>query len=71
MADYSLVRLSRKYDVSQFDCGIEDLNDFLKNDACKNQDDWISKTWLLYEGNSHLHISYCTCVCWYLVAHLG
>ncbi|HJJ28634.1 MAG TPA: GNAT family N-acetyltransferase [Methanocorpusculum sp.] len=54
MADYSLVRLSRKYDVSQFDCGIEDLNDFLKNDACKNQDDWISKTWLLYEGNQLL-----------------
>jgi hypothetical protein len=35
-----------QYDVSNFDCGDEDLNDFLKNEAFKFQADHLSHTQL-------------------------
>ena len=38
--------------LSYFDCGNEDLNDFLKNEAYAHQSIWCSVTWLIkYENN--------------------
>jgi len=53
--DFSRVkaeRLSKIYDVSKFDCGDEDLNDFIKNDAFIYQEKKIATTILFfYEEN--------------------
>jgi GNAT superfamily N-acetyltransferase len=38
----------KEHDVSTFDCGDEDLNDFLKNDAVKFQTEHLSHTRLVY-----------------------
>ena len=38
MADFSIVRLSPTADIPPFDCGNEDINDFLANDAVDYQD---------------------------------
>ncbi len=44
------VRLSKIYDLSNFDCDNEDINDFLKNDALPHQEERIATTILfLYE----------------------
>ena len=55
MLDFSKVkaeRLSKIYDVSKFDCGDDDLNDFLKNDAFIYQEKKIATTILFfYEEN--------------------
>ena len=55
MLDFSRVkaeRLSKIYDVSKFDCGDEDLNDFIKNDAFIYQEKKIATTILFfYEEN--------------------
>lgn len=40
--------LSENADLSGFDCGVDDLNDFIQNDALKNQNDLVSVTKLLY-----------------------
>lgn len=55
MLDFSKVRterLSKIYDVSKFDCGDEDLNDFIKNDAFVYQEKKLATTTLFfYEEN--------------------
>ena len=51
MIEYRMVPLSAEADVSDFDCGNEDLNDFLKSDALNNVKDWISVTHLMYVEN--------------------
>ncbi|MBI3032574.1 GNAT family N-acetyltransferase [Candidatus Woesearchaeota archaeon] len=38
------VRLSRLFDLSKFDCGDQDINDFLKNDAITYQDNKLATT---------------------------
>lgn len=35
--NYYFENLSDKHDLSEFDCGDNDLNDFLKNDALAQQ----------------------------------
>ena len=40
--------LSGDMDVSGFDCGDTDLNDFLQTDALKNQKEWFSVTKVLF-----------------------
>ena len=40
--------LSGDVDVSGFDCGDADLNDFLQIDALKNQKEWFSVTKVLF-----------------------
>lgn len=40
--------LSGDMDVSGFDCGDADLNDFLQTDALKNQKEWFSVTKVLF-----------------------
>ncbi|WP_321430369.1 GNAT family N-acetyltransferase [uncultured Methanolobus sp.] len=47
-SDLSIRLLSKRVDLSSFCCTNDDLNDFLKNDSLKNQDDLISKTYLCY-----------------------
>ncbi len=55
MVDFSQVKaagLSKIYDLSKFDCGDEDLNDFIKNDAFVYQEKKIATTILFfYEDN--------------------
>ncbi len=55
MLDFSkvrAVRLSKIYDLSKFDCGDEDLNEFIKNDAFVYQEKKLTTTILFfYEEN--------------------
>jgi GNAT superfamily N-acetyltransferase len=46
-----VVSYTERYDVSRFDSTAKKLNDFLKEDALKNQKDLISKTYLCYHSN--------------------
>jgi predicted GNAT family N-acyltransferase len=46
-------RLSSLHDISDFDSGNEELNDFLKNDSIRDQRNLISKTHLCF-WNNHL-----------------
>ncbi|MDP3733814.1 MAG: GNAT family N-acetyltransferase [Nanoarchaeota archaeon] len=51
MLDFSKVkaeRLSKIYDVSRFDCGDDDLNDFIKNDAFVYQEKKLATTTLFF-----------------------
>ena len=51
MLDFSKVkveRLSKIYAVSNFDCGDEDLNDFIKNDAFTYQEKKLATTILFF-----------------------
>ena len=51
MSQYTLIQLSKTSVVDEFDCGDNDLNDFLKSDALINQDAWFSATQLLCKNN--------------------
>lgn len=53
-ADWKLHRLTTETQVSEFDCGDEDLNDFIKNDALKNQNDWLSVTMVLENSSGKI-----------------
>jgi len=47
-----LARLSKEDDLASFDCGEEDMNAFLKEDALMQQQMFLNSTILLfYEGN--------------------
>lgn len=55
MIDFSkvkAVRLSKIYDVSRFDCGDADLNDFIKNDAFIYQEKKLATTTLFFYGDT-------------------
>ena len=41
-------QLTQSTNVSSFDCGIPELNDFLQRDAYKNQTEWLSVTKVMY-----------------------
>ena len=45
--NYYFKNLSEEDDVSDFDCGDEDLNDFLKNDALEQQNEKLNVTKLV------------------------
>ena len=45
--NYYFETLTQNHDLSDFDCGDEDLNDFLKNDALKQQNDLLNVTKLI------------------------
>lgn len=48
---YYFETLHEEHDLSDFDCGDEELNDFLKNDALKQQSEKLNVTKLaLYDG---------------------
>ena len=46
-----VVLYTERHDVSRFDSAAKELNDFLKEDALKNQKDSISVTYLCYHSN--------------------
>lgn len=50
MADIEFHLLSKTIDTSSFDCGDDDLNDFLQTDALKNQNEWLSVTKVLVQN---------------------
>lgn len=53
--DIKLENLTSTTDLSTFDCGDADLNDFIKNDALPNQNAFFSKTRVAYyQGKSKL-----------------
>ncbi|HJJ45836.1 MAG TPA: GNAT family N-acetyltransferase [Methanocorpusculum sp.] len=49
---YSITRLSAETNLTGFDCGDEDLNNFLFEDALKNQRDLISVTKIMQQNAS-------------------
>jgi len=44
LEDIQVVKLSKVYNLSDFDCGDADINDFLKNDALTHQNEMITST---------------------------
>jgi len=44
LEDIQVVKLSKVYNLSDFDCGDTDINDFLKNDALMHQEEMITAT---------------------------
>jgi GNAT superfamily N-acetyltransferase len=46
--ELSILLLSSRYDLSPFDSGDAELNDFLKNDALREQKEFLSKTHLCF-----------------------
>lgn len=53
--DFSLVkavRLAKYHDLSKFDCGDNDINDFIKNDALIYQDKKIATTTIFTYGDN-------------------
>lgn len=47
LEDFKLIRLSQDYAIKPFDCGDNDLNDFLFNDAKKYQKELLAVTYIL------------------------
>ena len=45
--NYLFKKLSVKYDLSKFNCDSDDLNDFIKNDALKQQEEKLNITQLV------------------------
>ena len=60
MYPYTLSPLTPGDDLTNFDCGDDDLNDFLKNDAWDNQNKWLSATRILH--NNEQVIGYFTLI---------
>lgn len=46
LSEYDFMRLSPNTDLHDFDCGNEDLNDFIKNDALLHQNELIAVTYV-------------------------
>ncbi len=44
--NYYIVKLNEKQDLSDFSCGLDDMDDFLKNDALDQQEDNLNVTYL-------------------------
>lgn len=51
MSSHTLSLLSDADNLTDFDCGDADLNEFLQNDAKENQKNWLSATRILYDNN--------------------
>ncbi len=48
MIKYRIQPLNSDVNTDSFDCGNDELNDFLQTDALQNQDDWLSITKVMY-----------------------
>ena len=52
LSKIEIVKLSEVYDISRFDCGDNDINEFLRNDALNYQKEKIAVTTLfIFENN--------------------
>ena len=52
LLDFRIIRLEPTIDLSNFDCGDEDLNDFLISDALNYQGELLAVTYLLTDKNN-------------------
>jgi len=52
LADFRIARLNGEFDFSYFDCGDDDLNDFLISDAINYQNQLLAVTYLLLDHNN-------------------
>ncbi|MBC9932079.1 GNAT family N-acetyltransferase [Chitinophaga qingshengii] len=59
LSDYSFVALTPEVDLSTFNCGDEDINAFLHNDASNYQDQKMGNTYLFLSENREI-VSYFT-----------
>lgn len=50
MLDLTFERLTPEHDVGRFDCGNDDLNDFLQSDALGYQDQHLAGTWVVFDS---------------------
>jgi len=55
--------LSKEHDRSQFDCGVTELNVFLKSTARQHGEKGISRTFVIHEGNSNILGYYSLTLC--------
>lgn len=44
--NYYIVKLNEKHDLNGFSCGLDDMDDFLKNDALFQQEEKLNVTYL-------------------------
>ena len=51
-------RLSKTHDRNAFDCGVDDLNNFLKTQARKNAEQGVSVTWVAVEERQTANLGY-------------
>jgi len=51
LPEFSLVRIEPEHGLSSFDCGDEDLNEFLRDDALNYQQAYLASTSLLLLGD--------------------
>lgn len=58
LADYEIRKLGLDDIVEQFDCGDEDLNDFIVNDAPLYRQNLLAMTYVLENKNTHKIIAY-------------
>lgn len=49
--NYYIVKLTEKHDLNKFSCGLEDMDDFLKNDALDQQAENLNVTYLAMYNN--------------------
>ncbi len=48
--NYSIVKLTENHDLEGFSCGLDDMDDFLKNDALIQQTENLNVTYLSMYG---------------------
>lgn len=58
LADYEIRKLGLNDQVSQFDCGDEDLNDFIINDAPLYRKTLLAMTYVLIHKNTNKVVAY-------------
>lgn len=57
--NYLFKKLSVKHDLSKFNCDSEDLNDFIKNDALKQQNEKLNITNLVVCNHEIIGFFHC------------
>jgi len=58
MVDFKVTRLEPEYQLPPFDCGVEDINAFLVEDAKDYQEGLFAVTYIATNPNNHDLISY-------------
>ncbi|GMO21275.1 MAG: N-acetyltransferase [Treponemataceae bacterium] len=55
---FTLDILTDKSNLSEFDCGIEEYNTYLRRDALQGQAEFLAVTWLLRDLNENNYVAY-------------
>ena len=45
--NYYIIKLTEEHDLNSFSCGLDDMDDFLKNDALSQQEEKLNVTYLV------------------------